>query len=278
MSVSVVHGDCREVAKQIFHGLLAESALYPFDFAFLDPPFNIGHNYIEYKDNINGQEFEQLVRGAAVAAHTLLRVGGVLALHGPDHLADIYLTLAKELKWQRVAWVNWFYAFGQCRTSNWVDSRCHCLIYVKEGGEYTWNPTDVMRPSARATTYGDKRTQASATPGVRVPGTVWGVPDDGPYWGRVQGNNAERVPEVPNQLPEVYIERLLRAYTDPGDSVLDMFGGSGTVPVVAQALKRNCVSSDVCAENVKLIEQRLGRGACRVQFKKGGADGQIAGG
>jgi DNA modification methylase len=73
---------------------------------------------------------------------------------------------------------------------------------------------------------------------MRVPGNVWGIPSDGEYWGRVQGNSKERRQGHPNQLPEVYLERLIRAYTDENDIVVDPFVGSGTTPVVARALKR----------------------------------------
>jgi site-specific DNA-methyltransferase (adenine-specific) len=99
---------------------------------------------------------------------------------------------------------------------------------------------------------------------MRLPGTVWGVPSDGQYWGRVQGNNKERSPGHPNQLPEVYLERLIRAYTNPGDKVLDPFGGSGTTAVVAQALGRDCTTIDISMGNCKSIEARLQKGAVRI--------------
>ncbi len=118
--------------------------------------------------------------------------------------------------------------------------------------------------SDRATTYGDKRIHETENGGKRLPGTVWGIPSDGPYWGRIQGNSSERRKNHPNQLPEVYLARLIKAYTNPGDRVLDPFGGSGTTAVVAQALKRNYVTIDVSLDNVKSIRQRLKKGAVRV--------------
>jgi site-specific DNA-methyltransferase (adenine-specific) len=62
----------------------------------------------------------------------------------------------------------------------------------------------------------------------------------------------------------VYLERLIRAYTNPGDRVLDPFGGSGTTAVVAQALGRDCTTTDISEENCKSIEDRLEKGAVRV--------------
>ena len=41
--------------------------------------------------------------------------------------------------------------------------------------------------------------------GKRLPGTVWGVPSDGPNWGRVQGNSQERQKDCPNHFPQIYL-------------------------------------------------------------------------
>jgi DNA modification methylase len=146
-----------------------------------------------------------------------------MCLHGPDSLAELYLEAARKFKMNRIAWVNWHYRFGVCQRSNWIDTRCHCLIFAKNKKIHTWNPDEVLVDSDRATKYNDKRIDDHENGGKRLPGTVWGVPSDGPYWGRVQGNSKERRPNHPNQLPEVYIERLIRAYTNPGDHIFDPF-------------------------------------------------------
>jgi DNA modification methylase len=101
--------------------------------------------------------------------------------------------------------------------------------------------------------------------GKRLPGTVWGVPSDGSNWGRVQGNNTERRAQHPNQLPEVYLERLIRAYTNPGDRILDPFGGSGTTAVVAKALGRRCDTIEISEGSCLSILERLKAGAVRVR-------------
>jgi site-specific DNA-methyltransferase (adenine-specific) len=108
--------------------------------------------------------------------------------------------------------------------------------------------------------YGDKRADKPGN-GKRLPFTIWGVEGDGPNWGRVQGNNRERRPNSPNQLPEVYLARLIRAYTNPGDWVLDPFGGTGTTAVVCKALKRNCITLELGEANCAAIKDRLKKGA-----------------
>lgn len=270
MAVQFYVGDCRRVLPAIPE---TYGCAKPFKFAFVDPPFNIGEKYGGYDDTLSEVEYATLLEEVLLALASA--VGGVVALHGPDKCAEIFLRTIHVLQhgdgllraWHRIAWVNWYYGFGQCTRSNWVDARCHCLIYAT-WPRWTWNPDDVLRPSARASTYRDRRTLLSETPGERLPGTVWGVPDDGQFWGRVQGNNRERCPERPNQLPEVYLERLIRAYTNPGDNVLDPFCGTGTTAVVADALGRNCTTIDIDPAAIEVAKARLQRGAVRISLER----------
>lgn len=231
-----------------------------FGLIFADPPFNIGQDYNGFNDRIPRQEYEDFTDRWVLACWGAC--DGVLALHGPDDLVELYLMAARKYRMRRIAWINWHYRFGQCGRSNWIDARCHCLIYSKHD-TYTWNPEAVLVDSDRATTYSDKRIHETDRGGKRLPGTVWGVPSDGPYFGRIQGNNTERRHGHPNQLPEVYLERLIRAYTNEGDRVCDPFAGSGTTAVVAQALGRPCDTIDISEENCKSIAERLKIGSIR---------------
>lgn len=247
--IDVVHGDCIAVVP----------SLGKFDFVFADPPFNIGHGYQGYHDRRS--DFSEFT--AAWIETCWAACDGVMALHGPDDLAEEYIIAARRLGMRRIAWVNWHYRFGQCHRSNWIDARCHCLIFAKHD-TWTWNADSVLVDSDRAAVYADPRIHATERGGKRLPGTVWGVPSDGPYWGRVQGNNAERRQGHPNQLPEVYLQRLILAYTNAGDRILDPFGGSGTTAVVADALDRHCVTIDVSEHNVQSIQDRVAKGAVRL--------------
>lgn len=250
MTVEVINGDCRRIVP----------TLGKFDFVFADPPFNIGHPYVGYHDQ--REDFDQFTEEWVSAVWEAC--SGVLALHGPDNLAEAYLVAARRLGMPRVAWVNWHYRFGQCGRGNWIDARCHCLIFAK-ADPYTWNPGAVLVDSDRKTTYADPRIHDHANGGQRLPGTVWGIPSDGPFWGRVQGNAKERRKGHPNQLPEVYLARLLKAYTNPGDRVLDPFAGSGTTAVVADALGRDCVTIDVSEQTCESVRGRVKLGSCRIK-------------
>lgn len=247
---SVIQGDCRSA--------IPRGSKY--DFVFADPPFNIGQEYEGYYDSVSATTYEKFTREWIETACNA--TNGVLALHGPDNLVEPYLSLTREFGMHRIGWVLWHYRFGQCGRENWINSHCHCLIFSKHQN-YTWNPDSVLVESDRVG-YGDKRVVETERGGRRVPLTVWGIPSDGPYWGRVTGGSKERVPSRPNQLPEVYLERLIKAYTNKGDTVLDMFGGTGTTAVVAEALGRRWNIVELSTEGCTAIKTRLKRGAVRI--------------
>lgn len=247
MQYTVIHGDCLAVLP----------TLGQFRLVFADPPFNIGVGYCNYSD----KRVDYLDWCLDWIKLCWERTDGVLCLHGPDDLAEIYLYAARQFGMTRISWVNWHYRFGVCQRRNWIGTRCHCLIFARNG--YTWNPNAVLVPSDRATVYNDPRVNDSERGGSWLPGTIWGIPSDGPNWGRVQGNNRERRPLHPNQLPEVYLERLILAYTSAGDTVLDSFGGSGTTATVACALSRIPTTIELSQAYCVSIEERIKGGMIR---------------
>ncbi len=67
---------------------------------------------------------------------------------------------------------------------------------------------------------------------------------------------AERL-GYPTQKPEALLERILRASSNEGDTVLDPFCGCGTAVAVAQRLKRRWIGIDITHLAVNLIRTRL---------------------
>ena len=67
---------------------------------------------------------------------------------------------------------------------------------------------------------------------------------------------AERL-GYPTQKPEALLERIIKASSSAGDTVLDPFCGCGTAIAVAQRLNRNWIGIDVTHLAVTLIKHRL---------------------
>ena len=63
--------------------------------------------------------------------------------------------------------------------------------------------------------------------------------------------------EHPTQKPEALLERIIKASTNIGDTVLDPFAGSFTTCAVAKKLGRNSIGIDQNKEYIKIALRRL---------------------
>jgi adenine-specific DNA methylase len=61
----------------------------------------------------------------------------------------------------------------------------------------------------------------------------------------------------PCQLPESLMERIIKLTTEPGDVVLDAFGGTGTTPITAIQLGRQYVAIDIDPHYVKIMKDKI---------------------
>lgn len=218
------------------------------DLIFADPPFNIGQAYDAHNDSMSEVDFIRFNEQWISAAARLLKPNGILAINVPDAMVGYVLSMCPL---QRIDWCIWHYRFGQCGKTKFISSKTHVLIYRNGDGPHTWNADDILVESDRSSKYNDSRTFYSETPGMRVPHDVWcDIP-------RVVGNAKERMPNHPNQIPERYLERLIKAFSSPGECVFDPFCGSGTSAAVAKRLGRWSVSIDKSPEYCADIVQRL---------------------
>ncbi len=63
--------------------------------------------------------------------------------------------------------------------------------------------------------------------------------------------------EHPAIFPEKLVEDHIHSWSNPGDIVLDPFGGSGTTAKMAQMMKREWVIIEVVGEYCKIARKRL---------------------
>ena len=61
----------------------------------------------------------------------------------------------------------------------------------------------------------------------------------------------------PCQLPEPLMDRIIRLATNPGDVVLDAFGGTGTTPLTALQLGRRYVAIDLDPNYVTIMRDKI---------------------
>jgi len=251
-------GDCREILPGLHRCGLGLCA----DLIFADPPFNIGARYSDNcDDNLDNEHYRGFLhKWIAEAAMLMQYPAGGMWMNIPDRWAAEAVI---EMKAQGLSMVNWVILhqrFGQWRDSNFILSKTHLLYFARDRRHRTWNPDAILEPSDRARIYNDPRTQRTRRPGKRVPLDVW----YGKGFGRVQGNNPERVPECPNQIPEAVLRRIILSCSNEGDLVLDPFLGSGTTSVVARALNRRSIGIEISEASATRAFERIERGAARM--------------
>jgi site-specific DNA-methyltransferase (adenine-specific) len=61
----------------------------------------------------------------------------------------------------------------------------------------------------------------------------------------------------PTQKPEALLERIIKASSNEGDTVLDCYCGCGTTVAVAEKLKRSWIGIDITYQSISLILKRL---------------------
>ena len=254
-------GDCREIIPNI-----PEAASGDVDLVFADPPFNWNRAYDVWDDKMPREDYLQFTAQWLDACVDALAPHGAIWVNIPDDTCAEIVMHLKGRGLEMINWCVWHYRFGQNRMGSFINSKVHALYFAKSRKDRVWNADDILEPSDRATTYFDPRTndKKTGTNGMRVPMDVW----YGKYWGRIQGNNKERRPNHDNQIPEVYLERVIRACSDEGMLVMDPFLGSGTTGLIARALDRRSIGTEFSADNAKSAFERIKAGPVRVTKDK----------
>ncbi len=72
----------------------------------------------------------------------------------------------------------------------------------------------------------------------------------------LSGSMQERL-GYPTQKPEALLERIIKASSNEGDTVLDAYCGCGTTVAVAQRLNRRWIGIDITYQSISLILKRL---------------------
>ena len=70
-------------------------------------------------------------------------------------------------------------------------------------------------------------------------------------------SQAEERVDYPTQKPESLLERIILASSNPGDLVMDIFGGSGTTAAVAEKLGRRWITCDFGKHAIYTIQSRI---------------------
>jgi DNA modification methylase len=229
------------------------------DLIFADPPFNIGYQYDVYEDRKAYDDYHAWTeRWMAACCRALKPTGTFWIAIGDEYAAEVRL-LGRKLDLTLRNWVVWYYTFGQNTKHKFARSHAHLFYFVKDPASFTFNDKAVRVFSDRQREYRDKR----ANPDGKIPDDTW------PEFSRVCGTFGEREGWHPCQMPETVLARIVRATSRVGDVVFDPFAGSGTTLAAAKRLARRFVGTEISANYVKGIRERLGRTRALAEFAAG---------
>jgi site-specific DNA-methyltransferase (adenine-specific) len=138
--------------------------------------------------------------------------------------------------------------------------------YLHLQGEYAWAKLPGQRRGPGVLRSNEELLRIYEVALVLLRGPPPPRPPDAPpeVWAAVAGydddGEAARWGSHPNHKPFGILEPLLRAWTRPGQVVLDPFAGSGSIPAAAQRLGRDPACIELRPEWAQRVTARLGGG------------------
>ncbi|MDO4251697.1 MAG: site-specific DNA-methyltransferase [Rothia sp. (in: high G+C Gram-positive bacteria)] len=246
-----------------------------FQLIYIDPPFNTGKvqrrqnlktvrshrgSRIGYKGQtyltIKGktasyddsfEDFWEFLLPRLEEAWRLLTASGTLYLH-LDYREVHYAKVLLDSLFGRESFLNeiiWAYDYGARSKKRWPTKHDNILVYVKDPKKYYFDSQAVDREPYMA-------------PGLVTPEKValGKLPTD-VWWHTIVSPSGKEKTGYPTQKPLGILRRIIQASSQPGDWVLDFFGGSGTTGQAALELNRNFVLVDQNKQAIDTMKKRF---------------------
>ncbi len=257
----------------VLEGLASES----IDLIYIDPPFNTkrkrtkiqlatthcqegqgdrvgfkGKTYQSvkigtktYRDQFS--DYLGFLHPRLVQAHRLLAQSGSLFLH-LDYREVHYIKVMLDEIFSRECFKNeiiWAYDYGGRSKSKWSAKHDNILWYVKNPDCYTFHFEEMERiPYMAPGLVGKEKAERG-----KCPTDCW--------WHTIVPTTGSEKTGYPTQKPLGIINRIVHVHSNPNDTLLDFFAGSGTLGVSAYHHNRNCILIDDNLEAVEIMARRL---------------------
>lgn len=217
MKNKIIHGNILDYLKEI-----PENAFF-----VSDPPYNQDYHYNDYSDNLDIQDYRDLLFNVFVDRKSVI-------IHYPEETIKILATLDIGEIEQVVSWVYPSNTAKQHRLITWWN----CKPDLRKVGQPYKNPTD-------------KRIAKRIAEGKTARLYDW--------WEINQVKNVSKKDNPhPCPIPEEIARRIILTTTEKGDLIIDPFCGSGTVCKVAKDLGRDFLGFDIDKKYVDYSIKRLG--------------------
>jgi site-specific DNA-methyltransferase (adenine-specific) len=245
------------------------------DLIYIDPPFNTGKTQARTQirtersadgDRVGfgGRRYETIKIGAKgyadifddylafleprlTEAYRLLKTTGSLYFH-IDYREVHYCKILLDAIFGRDCFLNeiiWAYDYGGRPKNRWPAKHDNILLYVKDPEHYTFNQDAVDRiPYMAPGLVGEVKAARG-----KLPTDTW--------WHTIVATNGKEKTGYPTQKPLGVLRRILLASSNPGDTVLDFFAGSGTTGAACLELDRQFVLVDNNPQSLDVMRNRF---------------------
>ncbi len=198
-----------------------------------------------YTDHFD--DFLGFLRPRLEEAHRILTPTGSLFVH-IDPREVHYVKVLLDTIFTRACFQNeiiWAYDYGARPTKRWPAKHDNILWYTKHPTDYTFN----LNATDRIPYMAPGLVGAAKAARGKTPTDVW--------WHTIVSPTGKEKTGYPTQKPLGILERIVRVHSNPGDTILDFFAGSGTTGLAALKNGRHHILIDENPEAVKLMKQRL---------------------
>ena len=143
----------------------------------------------------------------------------------------------------------WAYDYGGRPKDRWPAKHDTILWYAMDPANYVFDYDAIDRIPYMA----PKLVTPEKAARGKTPTDVW--------WHTIVPTNSREKTGYPTQKPMGILRRIIAVHSEPGDTVLDFFAGSGTTGAAAAELGRRCVLIDSSSDAIAIMKRRLRRPA-----------------
>lgn len=243
----VILGDSLQVLK----GMQEKSV----HLIFADAPYNIGKDFGNNQDKWDS--VANYIDWCKTWIDECLRVlkddGTMYFMTATQHMS--YLDVYVSEKYNVLSRIIWAYDSSGVQSKKMYGSLYEPILMInkKAKAKYTFNYQDILveaKTGAKRKLIDYRKNPPQPYNTEKVPGNVW-------EFSRVRFK-MEEYENHPTQKPELLLERIIKASSNPGDIVLDPFSGSFTTSAVAVRLGRIALGIDMNEEYFEMGIRRTG--------------------
>lgn len=220
---------------------------------FADPPYNIGKDFGNGSKSLSEEEYISWCYDWIDECMRVLHpTGTFFFMAATQHMAKLDVFVSE--KYNVLSRIIWSYDSSGVQSKKKYGSLYEpILMLVKDPENYTFNSDEIAveaKTGAKRKLIDYRKTPPQPYSPHKVPGNVWEFP-------RVRYKMKE-YENHPTQKPEALLTRIILGSSNPGDVVLDPFGGSFTTGAVAIKNNRRSISFDINFDYFKIGLRRLG--------------------